>query len=214
MQIQQTRFGAAACAQIETGVGTVEQVVDRLAAVLDRPVAEQVVIGGEHRAIPRQFFIERGQGRGLHQAPGNVHGVYGVDQRFLDRVVAIARCRRTDGQGLVDPAGGFQCTEHLLEAARLHRVEHAQFRRAQRFLFHGARVFEQRVIAKIVPHRATGAIAHQQTVEVGGGAQGAPVFEGGVDVQKIGHCVGSLKTKGGWTATLSRAGIEPDQHRW
>ena len=74
--------------------------------------------------------------------------------------------------------------------------EDAELGLAQGLFFHCASVFEQRVVAEIIPHRAAGAIAHQQTVEIGRGAQGVPVFEAGVDIEKIGHCVGGLKTKG------------------
>src|SRR3546814_6562902 len=52
---------------------------------------------------------------------------------------------------------------------RSHRVEHAQFRRAQRLFLDGASVFEQRVIAEIVPHGATGTVPQQQAAEGGAG---------------------------------------------
>ncbi|MNL21139.1 hypothetical protein D3C87_1424140 [compost metagenome] len=125
-----------------------------------------------------------------------MHRVHRVDQRFLDRVVAVARCGGADGEGLVDPAGGFQRAEHLFEAASLQGVEHAQLGLAQGFFFDGAGVLKQRVITEVIPHRATGAIAHQQAAERGGGAQGVPVFKLGIDILEIGHCSRRLKAKG------------------
>ncbi|MNS20505.1 hypothetical protein D3C72_522430 [compost metagenome] len=197
VQVQQTGFVGASGAQVEGGLGTLEQIGDRLGLVLQRPVIDQVVIGGEHRAIAGQLLIDRRQRRRHDQPPGDVHRMHGIDQRFLDRVVTIARRGGTDGQGLVDPAGGFQRAQHLFETAALHRLEHTQLRGAQRFFFNGAGIFEQRVVAEIVPHRAAGAVAHQQATERGARTQGVPVFKLGIDILEIGHCVVRLTAKRG-----------------
>ncbi|MNK91064.1 hypothetical protein D3C87_1111430 [compost metagenome] len=204
VQVQQTGFIGGRVAQVETGLGALKQIGDRLRLVLHRPVVEQVVIGGEHRAVTGQFLIDGNQCRGHHQPPRDMHRMHGVDQRFLDRVVAIARGGGADRQGLVDPAGGFQGAQYLLETAGLHRIEHTQLGRAQGFFFNGAGVFEQRLVAEIVPHRATGAVAHQQTTERSGAAQGVPVFKLSIDILEIGHCGLRLTAKGLWAATLSR----------
>ena len=211
VQVQQAWFIRVGLAQVEAVIGSQEQVGDGVGSVLDRPVAQQIVVGREHRAVAAQFLVETLQGRRLHQSPGDVHGVHGVDQRFLDRVVAIARRGGAHRQGLVDPAGGFQRTQHLLETAGLQRIEHAQLRRTEGFFLDGTGVFEQRVIAEIVPHGAAGAVAYQQAAEGRVGAQGLPIFEPGVVFLEIGHCESHLKTWQRQGVTLSRPSLEPDQ---
>ena len=128
----------------------------------------------------------------------------GVDQCFLDRVVTVTRRRRADRQGLVDPAGGFQGAQGLLETAGLQGVEHAEFGGAQGFFFDGTGVFEQRVVGKVFPNRAAGAVADQNPAEVDGSAQGAPVFKVGVNILEILHCGGSTRNRLGGDFITSR----------
>src|SRR3546814_16671527 len=79
---------------------------------------------------------------------------------------------------------------------RSHRVEHAQFRRSQRLFLDGASVFEQRVIAEIVPHGATGTVPQQQAAEGGAGAQGTPVFEPSSEERRVGkECVSTCRSR-------------------
>ena len=124
-----------------------------------------------------------------------MHGVDGVDQRFLDCVVAIARRGRADRQGLVDPAGGLQCPQRLLETTGLQGIEHAEFGLAQGLFFDGAGVFEQRVVGEVFPNRAACAVADQNPAEVEGRAQRAPVFKVGVNILEILHCGGSTRNR-------------------
>ncbi|MCY1238172.1 hypothetical protein D9M72_508970 [compost metagenome] len=79
VQVQQTGFVGGRVAQVESGFGPLEQIGDRLRLVLHRPVVEQVVIGGEHRAVAGQFLIDGCQRRRHYQPPRDMRSVHSVD---------------------------------------------------------------------------------------------------------------------------------------
>ncbi|MNP34866.1 hypothetical protein D3C76_1281730 [compost metagenome] len=111
-----------------------------------------------------------------------MHAADGVDQRFLDRVVAVQRCRRADRQRGVDPHRGVQGTEHRLEQLAAQRLEQRLVGQAQGFVPHPLGLFEQREIAERPPQRPAGAIAQQQAAARVTGVQVWPVVEAGVEV--------------------------------
>ncbi|MNN86356.1 hypothetical protein D3C81_2037640 [compost metagenome] len=82
-----------------------------------------------------------------------------MDQRFLDRVIAIERRRRADCQGGVDLDRGVQGAEHLLEIIRAHGLEQCQVGLPKRFVAHLLRQLEQRKIGEVAPDGAAGTVA-------------------------------------------------------
>jgi hypothetical protein len=75
-----------------------------------RPTADQVVVAGVDAAKATQGLVDRGQGSRRHQWPRQVHGAHGVNQRFLDRVVAVQRRGGVDGQRGVGADGVVECS--------------------------------------------------------------------------------------------------------
>ncbi|MNH38715.1 hypothetical protein D3C72_1658770 [compost metagenome] len=79
-------------ADVEIAV-VIEQRLESFRSMADGPVADQVVVAGIDAAIVAQFVVDHLQGRYRQQAPGDVHAAHGVNQRFLDSVIAVQRCR-------------------------------------------------------------------------------------------------------------------------
>ncbi|CAO3303857.1 hypothetical protein METHP15_1430005 [Pseudomonas sp. P15-2025] len=111
-----------------------------------------------------------------------MHRAHGVNQRFLDRVVAVQRCGGVDGQGGIGPHGGVEGAEHRLEQFRGQGLEQCLVADRQAFLAACAlRLLEQREVAERLPYCAAGAVAQQQGVAGVAGGEFWPGGEGGIE---------------------------------
>ncbi|MNP09204.1 hypothetical protein D3C76_1012970 [compost metagenome] len=164
MQVQYAGAFAAGAAYVEKTL-LIEQLGKTLRGVLHGPWQDQVVVAGVDVAIAAQGLVQRGQRGGRHQRPGQVQRAHSMDQRFLDRVIAVQRRGGVDGQGGIGPYGGVQRAEHRLEQFRGKRLEQGLVTDRQTLLTaRTLRFLEQREIAKRLPQCAAGAVAQQQGV--------------------------------------------------
>ncbi|MNZ30694.1 hypothetical protein D3C78_479730 [compost metagenome] len=135
--MQHARPFAAGAAYVEEAL-LIEQRGEALGCVLHCPRQDQVVVAGIDTAVAAQGLVDRCQGCRWHLWPWQVHGTHGVDQRFLDRVVAVQRRGGVDRQGGVGAHSLVQRAQHRLEQFSAQGLEQGLVADCQAFLAAGA----------------------------------------------------------------------------